>query len=68
MSSHTQTRLNSLHTVDQCCFSPGNPLLCGCDIAWLVRNHTLLEAVDVYTTCADGRLLASLDPADYDHC
>lgn len=46
----------------------GNPLLCGCDIAWLVRNGTLLEAVDVYTTCADGRVLASLDPADYDHC
>ncbi|XP_045130391.1 oplophorus-luciferin 2-monooxygenase non-catalytic subunit-like isoform X2 [Portunus trituberculatus] len=46
----------------------GNPLLCGCDIAWLLNNATLRDAVDKYTTCADGRKLIDLNPTDYDHC
>lgn len=46
----------------------GNPLLCGCDIAWLLQDAILLDAVDIYTTCADGRRLIDLDPVDYNHC
>ncbi|XP_045614858.1 oplophorus-luciferin 2-monooxygenase non-catalytic subunit [Procambarus clarkii] len=42
-----------------------NPLACGCDIAWLVRNTTLLKFVDSMTTCENGDLLADLDPAYY---
>ncbi|XP_071546868.1 oplophorus-luciferin 2-monooxygenase non-catalytic subunit-like [Panulirus ornatus] len=45
-----------------------NPLQCGCDVAWLVRNSTLLHEVDIYTTCANGVPLRSLDPADYRDC
>ncbi|XP_071520414.1 oplophorus-luciferin 2-monooxygenase non-catalytic subunit-like [Panulirus ornatus] len=45
-----------------------NPLHCGCDIAWLVRNSTLMGEVDTYTTCANGVNLRDLNPVDYEDC
>lgn len=45
-----------------------NPLLCGCDIAWLLFNRTFLGRVESFTQCQDGRLLHDLDPAEYAHC
>ncbi|KAK3854466.1 hypothetical protein Pcinc_039060 [Petrolisthes cinctipes] len=46
----------------------GNPLQCGCDVAWLVSDPTLMAKVDIYTTCADGRPLISLDPEEFQAC
>lgn len=45
-----------------------NPLLCGCDIAWLILNPMYLGQMDNYTACVDGRLLIDLDPALYLNC
>lgn len=41
-----------------------NPLACGCDVAWLVKNATLLQFVDSKTSCSSGDLLVDLD-AEY---
>lgn len=46
----------------------GNPLQCGCDIAWAVRNSSLINGFDIYSTCSDGRRLTELDPVDYENC
>lgn len=45
-----------------------NPLVCGCDIAWLLSDPIALSRVDSLTNCQDGRLLTELDPAEYTHC
>ncbi|KAG7155894.1 oplophorus-luciferin 2-monooxygenase non-catalytic subunit-like [Homarus americanus] len=45
-----------------------NPLECGCELAWLVLSDTFLHQVNENTTCADGRLVVDLDPADYEPC
>ncbi|XP_037794357.1 oplophorus-luciferin 2-monooxygenase non-catalytic subunit-like [Penaeus monodon] len=43
-----------------------NPLTCGCDIAWLIRDAPLLELVGEGAACFDGELLADLDPGMFD--
>ncbi|CAL4155141.1 unnamed protein product [Meganyctiphanes norvegica] len=45
-----------------------NPLKCGCDIAWLVRNATLLSQISDNTQCSNGKNIHDLDPHDYIHC
>lgn len=47
---------------------PGNPLVCGCDIAWLLNTSFIGQISPMFTTCEDGRMLALLDPADYAEC
>ncbi|XP_069956362.1 oplophorus-luciferin 2-monooxygenase non-catalytic subunit-like isoform X2 [Cherax quadricarinatus] len=42
-----------------------NPLLCGCDIAWIMLNSSLLSMVDGRTTCSDGELMVNLSPLIY---
>ncbi|XP_071542312.1 oplophorus-luciferin 2-monooxygenase non-catalytic subunit-like [Panulirus ornatus] len=49
-------------------FLENNPLLCGCDIAWLVRNPILLGRIDTFAKCSSGELLVHLDPAIFDQC
>ncbi|CAL4064228.1 unnamed protein product [Meganyctiphanes norvegica] len=44
-----------------------NPLLCGCDIAWLFAEDQLLEHVH-YARCTDGKFLHDLDPSIFDNC
>ncbi|XP_047471334.1 oplophorus-luciferin 2-monooxygenase non-catalytic subunit-like [Penaeus chinensis] len=44
-----------------------NPLTCGCEIAWLIRNEDLLERVAQGAACFDGELLTSLNPAMFDN-
>ncbi|CAL4131232.1 unnamed protein product [Meganyctiphanes norvegica] len=46
----------------------GNPLLCGCDVAWLVRNQTLMSMVDDAACENSDSSLYSLDPEDYKDC
>ncbi|KAK8392980.1 hypothetical protein O3P69_013188 [Scylla paramamosain] len=46
----------------------GNPLVCGCDIAWLLNTSFIAQIDPMFTTCEDGRKLALLDPADYADC
>ncbi|XP_069157497.1 oplophorus-luciferin 2-monooxygenase non-catalytic subunit-like [Procambarus clarkii] len=45
-----------------------NPLGCDCDILWIIKNATILSLIHPYTTCADGRYLIFLNPADFDWC
>ncbi|CAL4160311.1 unnamed protein product [Meganyctiphanes norvegica] len=47
-----------------------NPLLCGCDVAWLVRNSTLLQRVTSDSYCNDdyGHSIWNLNPSDFDDC
>ncbi|CAL4060958.1 unnamed protein product, partial [Meganyctiphanes norvegica] len=45
-----------------------NPLLCGCDLAWLVRDTTLMDHIDQRATCATGVNLHDLDPQDFQDC
>ncbi|XP_042216513.1 oplophorus-luciferin 2-monooxygenase non-catalytic subunit-like [Homarus americanus] len=47
-------------------FLGGNPLFCGCDIAWIVLNPTFLNLIASDTTCATGELLVDLDPTFYE--
>ncbi|XP_042892633.1 oplophorus-luciferin 2-monooxygenase non-catalytic subunit-like [Penaeus japonicus] len=65
---------NLLKGLDESAFRPiltevgslylaGNPLSCGCDIAWLVTRPSLLAKVADDATCSNGQLLADLDPA-----
>ncbi|CAL4232925.1 unnamed protein product [Meganyctiphanes norvegica] len=73
-------RDNSISTLDEATWRPYleaegwiqaslNPLICGCDIAWLFGEDQLLEHVGEYTTtCADGQYLHDLDPTIFDQC
>lgn len=40
----------------------GNPLECGCDIAWLVLNPDYMDKIDLDATCDNGDNLPDLDP------
>jgi len=46
--------------------STGNPLDCGCDIAWLITNPEHMDKVTNGATCYDGTQLKELNPVDYD--
>lgn len=46
----------------------GNPLLCGCDIAWLILNQDFMWKLDGEEMCADGERLVDLDPAIFEQC
>ncbi|CAL4126386.1 unnamed protein product [Meganyctiphanes norvegica] len=70
---------NSLSTLEEATWRPcleaggklwaaGNPLVCGCDIAWLFGDDQLLEQVDDGATCTDGENLHDLDPSIFDPC
>ncbi|CAL4094955.1 unnamed protein product [Meganyctiphanes norvegica] len=70
---------NSLSTLDEATWRPYleaggtlsavlNPLVCGCDIAWLFAEDQLLEQVNEYTTCSDGERLQDLVPSIFDNC
>jgi len=67
---------NSLTTLDEAAFRPffeagvlltlaGNPLLCECDMAWLVTTPGFMSQVTDAATCHDGFPLADLDPQLY---
>ncbi|XP_047472209.1 oplophorus-luciferin 2-monooxygenase non-catalytic subunit-like [Penaeus chinensis] len=43
-----------------------NPLTCGCDIAWLIRDSSLLKLVAEGAACFDHELLVDLDPGIFD--
>ncbi|XP_066984351.1 oplophorus-luciferin 2-monooxygenase non-catalytic subunit-like [Macrobrachium rosenbergii] len=43
----------------------GNSFTCGCDIAWLILNPTLLWRVHDEATCFTGQKFVELDPAWY---
>lgn len=72
--------LNALTLVDEAVFGDlmpfmtdfrlnDNPLICGCDIAWLVLNPVFLAKIDSETKCANGTALHDLDPQAYvDFC
>ncbi|CAL4175996.1 unnamed protein product [Meganyctiphanes norvegica] len=75
---HIEIGINSLSTLDEATWRPylevggellaaGNPLVCGCDIAWLFGEDQLLEQVHE-ATCTDGENLHDLDPEMFDHC
>jgi len=69
---------NELTALDQEVFEPlfirssfvdlnYNPLTCGCDIAWLVTNTSLMaKVVDNDPMCADGTVVHTLDPSTYE--
>ncbi|CAL4063718.1 unnamed protein product [Meganyctiphanes norvegica] len=70
---------NSLSTLDEATWRPNleaggtlyaqdNPLVCGCDIAWLFGEDQLLEQVDDSAQCTDGKFLHDLDPKIFDLC
>nr|XP_027212565.1 oplophorus-luciferin 2-monooxygenase non-catalytic subunit-like [Penaeus vannamei] len=44
-----------------------NPLTCGCEIAWLIRNNNLLQLVTEGAACFNGQLLVDLNPGIYDN-
>ncbi|KAK7002153.1 hypothetical protein SK128_021144, partial [Halocaridina rubra] len=43
-----------------------NPLLCACDIAWLVQNSEYFNFIQDEPMCQDGVLVRDLDPAVYE--
>ena len=47
-----------------------NPLTCGCDIAWIIRDTDYLNRIiyESYPTCADGTLVSELSEDDYSIC
>ncbi|XP_071528341.1 oplophorus-luciferin 2-monooxygenase non-catalytic subunit-like [Panulirus ornatus] len=45
-----------------------NPLICGCEIAWLIFDGNYMSHVKEDATCSDGELLHQLDPAIYSQC
>lgn len=44
----------------------GNPLECGCDVAWLLTDEENMAKVDNWAQCADGTNLHDLDPSPYE--
>lgn len=44
----------------------GNPLTCGCDMAWLVLNETLKGMIIDNPTCKDGTKFNELNPDFYE--
>ncbi|KAK3867763.1 hypothetical protein Pcinc_026808 [Petrolisthes cinctipes] len=40
----------------------GNPLDCGCEIAWLVTSSTYMSLLDSDASCTSGQLVSELDP------
>ncbi|CAL4122259.1 unnamed protein product, partial [Meganyctiphanes norvegica] len=76
---HIHMEHNALSTLDEATWRPyleaqvhlwaaDNPLVCGCDIAWLFGEDQLLEHVSTSTTCTDGERLQDLDPKIFDLC
>ncbi|CAL4124439.1 unnamed protein product [Meganyctiphanes norvegica] len=70
---------NHLATIDEEVWGPlfdegfqlhirNNPLLCGCDIAWLVRNGDYLSQIHFDATCYDGVFVSNLKPGMFDDC
>ena len=51
-------------------YPTGNPLTCGCDLAWIVTNPDHLKKVTINDpTCQNGTLLSDLNPQVYnDNC
>ncbi|CAL4175997.1 unnamed protein product [Meganyctiphanes norvegica] len=45
-----------------------NPLICGCDVAWLFGEDQLLNQTHLDTSCSDGQYLHRLDPSSFDNC
>lgn len=43
-----------------------NPLICGCDLVWLVLAPYLMAKVHPNSTCSDGTLLHDLDPTIFE--
>jgi len=67
---------NRLETLEQAAFEElfyrasyvklnSNPLLCHCDMAWLITNPLHMSKLDSSTSCVDGRYVSSLDPSPY---
>ena len=44
----------------------GNPIVCSCNIAWLVTNAEYLAKVS--GTCVDGDTISELNPGDFSDC
>ncbi|KAK7067278.1 hypothetical protein SK128_002642 [Halocaridina rubra] len=40
----------------------GNPITCGCNIAWIVTNDNYFERVEPASTCENGDTFEELDP------
>lgn len=64
---------NSITTLDEESLRPlleehvevdlsANPLTCGCDVAWILTDDTILSLIDDDATCTSGELLVELDP------
>ncbi|XP_068241724.1 oplophorus-luciferin 2-monooxygenase non-catalytic subunit-like [Palaemon carinicauda] len=45
----------------------GNPFECGCDIAWLILNETLLSRIHDTARCYDGEAFTDLNPEWYEN-
>ncbi|CAL4150297.1 unnamed protein product, partial [Meganyctiphanes norvegica] len=67
---------NAIETLPETVFKPllasnnvlrleGNPLGCGCDVAWLVTDSSFHHLVSD-ATCYDGEVLINLDPTFYE--
>ncbi|CAL4152752.1 unnamed protein product, partial [Meganyctiphanes norvegica] len=70
---------NSLSTLDEATWRPyfeaggvleadDNPLMCGCDVAWLFGEDQLRDEIGYETTCINGENLYDLDPKIFDEC
>ncbi|CAL4099596.1 unnamed protein product [Meganyctiphanes norvegica] len=46
----------------------GNPLKCGCDIAWMFEDSHLVNQIGGGTTCIDGTNIHAIDPFIFDDC
>ncbi|KAK3867760.1 hypothetical protein Pcinc_026805 [Petrolisthes cinctipes] len=46
-------------------YASGNPLDCGCEIAWLVTSSTYMNQLDDDASCTSGQLVTELDPDMY---
>ncbi|CAL4073161.1 unnamed protein product [Meganyctiphanes norvegica] len=49
-------------------YAVNNPLICGCDIAWLFGQDHLKNHIIKGTTCITGEDLHDLDPSIFDPC
>ena len=46
---------HELENTEECCIVfAGNPLLCGCDVMWIVADNDLKQIFTSDTTCSDG--------------